>query len=101
MILSLDVELNRSFADLLQSASPRIEGTNDINPMSWFGLASIHGLPHESWDNAQIVRNARGDVANYCTHASVLFPTWHRAYLAVFEVCHTISPSKLRLISYA
>lgn len=22
----------------------------------------------------------------YCTHGSILFPTWHRPYLALFEV---------------
>ena len=24
--------------------------------------------------------------SGYCSHSSVLFPTWHRAYLAMFEV---------------
>ena len=23
----------------------------------------------------------------YCTHGSILFPTWHRPYLSLFEVC--------------
>lgn len=25
-------------------------------------------------------------MTGYCTHSSILFPTWHRPYLALFEV---------------
>lgn len=41
----------------------------------------IHGYPHRSWDGVDGEYNA-----GYCTHSSVLFPPWHRPYLALFEV---------------
>lgn len=42
----------------------------------------IHGLPQVPWDGVA----GRGDHPGYCVHASVTFPTWHRPYLALFEV---------------
>lgn len=43
--------------------------------------SGIHGLPFTAWNGVV------GDqVAGYCTHSSILFPTWHRPYLALFEV---------------
>jgi tyrosinase len=59
---------------------------------SYFAVAGIHGLPSEPWNGAT------GDPpfdpttvqwGGYCTHGSVLFPTWHRPYLMLFEVCST------------
>lgn len=48
----------------------------------------IHGYPNvpgaNGWDNVQ---GLPGDGVGYCTHGSVLFPTWHRPYMALFEVC--------------
>lgn len=44
----------------------------------------IHGRPFVPWNNVQ---SGAGDSDNgYCNHVSVLFPTWHRPYLALFEV---------------
>lgn len=41
----------------------------------------IHGHPFKSWDGVW------GDQeAGYCTHQSILLPSWHRPYLALFEV---------------
>lgn len=47
--------------------------------------SGIHGYPTIEWDNAP------GNPAwgwGYCTHDSVLFPTWHRPYVALYEVSH-------------
>jgi hypothetical protein len=68
-----------------------------INPLSWFGLSKIHGLPLESWDEVPVAtfdvkadpndsQPAERRQTNFCTHHSTLFPTWHRPYVAVFEV---------------
>lgn len=44
-------------------------------------FSGIHGYPFVTWDGVQ------GDFqAGYCTHESILFPPWHRPYLALFEV---------------
>lgn len=42
----------------------------------------IHGYPHRSWDGVD-----GGYDSGFCTHQSILFPPWHRPYLALFEVC--------------
>lgn len=54
------------------------------NPLSYYGVAGIHGVPNQAWDGVQENPNSSGAVG-YCTHSSILFPTWHRAYLALFE----------------
>jgi len=42
----------------------------------------IHGRPFVAWDGVTGPYQ-RG----YCTHGSILFPIWHRPYLALLEVC--------------
>ncbi|PQE18684.1 hypothetical protein CJF30_00009685 [Rutstroemia sp. NJR-2017a BBW] len=50
---------------------------------SWYQIAGIHGRPYLPYDN---VTATDGDEKNgYCTHVSILFPTWHRPYLALYE----------------
>ncbi|RVD85525.1 uncharacterized protein DFL_003846 [Arthrobotrys flagrans] len=58
--------------------------------LSYFQIAGIHGEPFVPWDE-NTSPNPRTSWRGYCTHASVLFPTWHRPYLAVFEqILHSI-----------
>lgn len=55
----------------------------------------IHGLPKNEWDGVKgYFPNEKG---GYCPHGTILFPTWHRPYLAMMEV------SKLRsnVVSYS
>lgn len=49
---------------------------------SYYRVAGIHGRPFEPWDD---VARSNGGSGGYCPHASSLFPTWHRPYLALFE----------------
>lgn len=49
--------------------------------LSYFQIAGIHGYPNVPWDG--VVGNGSG--VGYCTHNSILFPTWHRPYMALFE----------------
>ncbi|KAF8523809.1 hypothetical protein JB92DRAFT_1518313 [Gautieria morchelliformis] len=48
---------------------------------SWFQLAAIHGRPYIPFDGVGV----KGSFGGYCTHSSILFPSWHRPYLALFE----------------
>lgn len=48
-------------------------------------FAGIHGVPFQPWNGVQPAPGA--SLSGYCTHSSVLFPTWHRPYLALYEVC--------------
>ncbi|OAG12345.1 Di-copper centre-containing protein [Paraphaeosphaeria sporulosa] len=47
---------------------------------SWYQIAGIHGMPFYAWDGV----NGNGSVG-YCPHNHLLFGTWHRPYLALFE----------------
>ncbi|KAL0254283.1 hypothetical protein SLS55_009757 [Diplodia seriata] len=54
--------------------------------MSYFEIAGIHGLPNRPWDNVESKTMYADDgEIGYCTHGSILFPTWHRPYLAMME----------------
>jgi tyrosinase len=47
-------------------------------------MTGIHGRPYKAYDNVQALQ---GNEANgYCTHVSIIFPPWHRPYLALYEV---------------
>ncbi|OCL11103.1 Di-copper centre-containing protein [Glonium stellatum] len=70
-------------------------------PFSYFQIAGIHGRPWANWDNvdpSQIHHESKDFVeegnklnqgpspySGYCSHSSILFPTWHRVYLAMLE----------------
>ena len=58
---------------------------------SYFQISGIHGLPNVPWDN--VIGDQKNLTAfvwgGYCTHESVIFPTWHRPYVMLYEVCFT------------
>ncbi len=46
-------------------------------------------MPFKAWDGVNVGTDWATDpngFGGYCTHSSVLFATWHRPYLALFEV---------------
>ncbi|KAL3601140.1 hypothetical protein FPOAC2_05395 [Fusarium poae] len=66
------------------------------NQLSFYRIAGIHGYPYNvSWNmgEAPIPLNAADIKAQklgnkggfYCQHNNYLFPTWHRAYMMLFE----------------
>lgn len=65
-------------------------------PFGYYEISGIHGQPTRPWDNvtpSDVPFPQSGgqpsSSAGYCAHGSVLFPVWHRVYLAQFEVCMT------------
>jgi tyrosinase len=52
--------------------------------LSFFQIAGIHGYPYQPWDEEDYTSATGG--AGYCTHNSLLFPCWHRPYMALYEV---------------
>nr|XP_036576373.1 tyrosinase [Colletotrichum truncatum]KAF6783111.1 tyrosinase [Colletotrichum truncatum] len=63
------------------------EAVPERMPLSYFELAAIHGLPYKKWPDQPWNNMVRVDnpFGGFCTHSSILFLTWHRPYLAVFE----------------
>ncbi|KAI0032575.1 photo-regulated tyrosinase [Vararia minispora EC-137] len=58
---------------------------NQSDLTSFFQIGGIHGLPYIQWDGSGAKEPVAGSWGGYCTHGSVLFPTWHRPYVALFE----------------
>ncbi|KAF2690201.1 Di-copper centre-containing protein [Lentithecium fluviatile CBS 122367] len=53
---------------------------------SYYQIAGIHGMPWASWDGVEGTTEGKNDWnRGYCPHAQVLFGTWHRPYLVLFE----------------
>jgi tyrosinase len=71
--------------DLYIQALQMFQATGQAAELSYYQVAGIHGYPDVEWDGAAGADYSVG----YCTHASILFPTWHRPYMALYEVCLT------------
>ncbi|KAJ3896545.1 tyrosinase [Lentinula edodes] len=52
---------------------------------SFFQIGGIHGLPYVPWDGAGNNPVDTDAWEGYCTHGSVLFPTFHRPYVLLIE----------------
>ncbi|EWC43938.1 hypothetical protein DRE_01290 [Drechslerella stenobrocha 248] len=59
----------------------RLMAKSQDDVTSYFQIAGIHGRPFVTWDGVTGGNNNGG----YCTHADILFLTWHRPYLALYE----------------
>lgn len=47
--------------------------------VSFFSIGGIHGRPYIDWNQSP------ADGSGYCVHATSIFVTWHRPYVALFE----------------
>ncbi|KAH9856476.1 hypothetical protein C2E23DRAFT_442984 [Lenzites betulinus] len=56
-------------------------------PESFYQIAGIHGAPYVAYNGAGEAPHtpAPARFLGYCSHSSVLFPTWHRPYVALIE----------------
>ncbi|POR34505.1 Tyrosinase [Tolypocladium paradoxum] len=69
--------------DLFILALSMFQSADQNDPLSWYQIAGIHGVPFVPWNN--VAPSPGASLSGYCTHSSVLFPMWHRPYLALFE----------------
>lgn len=60
------------------------QATSQSNVTGYYQVTGIHGVPRQNWDNVAQCSSC-GDADGYCPHDMVLFPSWHRVYLALFE----------------
>ncbi|PGH00824.1 hypothetical protein GX51_05601 [Blastomyces parvus] len=54
------------------------------HPKSYFQISGIHGMPYLPWNGEEVPKNGPKPTG-YCTHSTVLFPSWHRPYVALYE----------------
>jgi tyrosinase len=53
--------------------------------LSYFRIAGIHSFPRNvSWNEDKAPDPV--NPVEYCPHNRIVFPTWHRAYMMLFEV---------------
>ncbi|KAK4190860.1 putative tyrosinase [Podospora australis] len=69
--------------DLYILALSELQALNETDETSYFALAGIHGFPHSAWNGVGHVDGA--PVTGFCPHGELLFLTWHRPYVALFE----------------
>ncbi|EMD35992.1 hypothetical protein CERSUDRAFT_74776 [Gelatoporia subvermispora B] len=67
-------------------ALQRLMELDFANDLSFSSIGGIHGMPYVQWGNSGAsTQPPDAAFGGYCTHGSVLFPTWHRPYVALFE----------------
>lgn len=79
--------LNTQYGRTLTFAIALMEAADQNQAASHFQIGGIHGQPFVEWDGAGGPESVSDDWPGYCTHGTVNFPTWHRPYLALYEVC--------------
>ncbi|KAF7957392.1 hypothetical protein EAE96_002977 [Botrytis aclada] len=84
-----DLQKNADLWELYILGVSMMQTINQSDIRSWYQIAGIHGRPYLPYDGVQ---GTSGDENNgYCTHVSILFPTWHRPYLALYEqILHSV-----------
>ena len=70
--------------DLLILAMEQWKKGGENVDTSYYGVSSIHGVPRQDWNGVSQCPTCGGS-DGYCPHDSILFPGWHRAYVALFE----------------
>ncbi|TVY93845.1 Tyrosinase [Lachnellula willkommii] len=78
-----ELQKNQTLWTLYVLALDILQYTNQTDMLSWYQIGGIHGEPYAPWDNVQPGPGLEN--SGYCHHVSILFPTWHRPYLALFE----------------
>ncbi|KAI0667738.1 tyrosinase [Trametes maxima] len=79
-----DFVRNERMFSLYIQALEAMYGLRQEDLISFFQIGGIHGLPYAAWNDVGTPPQGN-QWRGYCTHGSVLFPTWHRPYVALFE----------------
>ncbi|KAJ7755497.1 photo-regulated tyrosinase [Mycena metata] len=79
---------NEKFFSLYIQALTAMTGHDQKNVKSHFQVAGVHGRPYVQWNNSggtDPIQPPADGWDGYCFHGSVLFPNWHRPYVAAYE----------------
>ncbi|KAH0601703.1 hypothetical protein MHUMG1_00582 [Metarhizium humberi] len=88
-----NVPLRRNVNDLYSEGGPQwdlyiqalasLQSMNASDPLGYFQVSGIHGLPFIEWNHGG-ARNNNG-WGGYCPHGEALFLPWHRPFVLLFE----------------
>ncbi|KAF2001264.1 Di-copper centre-containing protein [Amniculicola lignicola CBS 123094] len=78
---------NRDMWTLFLLALERLKARDQQDKLSFYQLAGIHGQPYIPWDGVQgrVLPEGEDYHWGYCTHNGLLFSTWHRPYMMLYE----------------
>jgi tyrosinase len=62
----------------------RFQGKDKNDMLSYYQVSGVHGRPFQTWNNFP---TPLLNQAGFCPHGASLFGSWHRPYLALYEVC--------------
>ncbi|KAJ3823763.1 tyrosinase [Lentinula raphanica] len=79
------VQQEEQFSLYIQALQFIYSGKSQSEIDSFFQIGGIHGLPYIPWDGAGGKPVDTEAWEGYCTHGSVLFPTFHRPYVLLVE----------------
>lgn len=79
-----DLERNPDQFALFLHGLTRFEAVDQADSDSYYQIVGIHGFPYQAWEGQNPLGGNRQ--MGYCPHASTLFGSWHRPYVALFEV---------------
>ena len=78
------MEKNADLWTLYMLGLSMMQYTPQSQLLSYYQIAGIHGVPWIEWND--VMPKPGSEDTGYCTHVSELFLTWHRPYLALYEV---------------
>ncbi|KAK0657015.1 common central domain of tyrosinase-domain-containing protein [Cercophora newfieldiana] len=83
-------DLQRNFPDqfnLYVLGLQHLQSLDEQQLASYYQVAGIHGMPYKPWNGVGSTTNwaSSSGFGGYCTHSSILFITWHRPYMALYE----------------
>ncbi|KAF9005143.1 tyrosinase [Cyathus striatus] len=80
------VRQEKQFSLYIQ-ALQKIYSRDQSETLSFFQVGGIHGVPYVPWNDSTGPKplDPRRQWGGYCVHGSVLFPTWHRPYMLLYE----------------
>ncbi|KAI1814106.1 Di-copper centre-containing protein [Poronia punctata] len=78
-----DLEKDEDLWNLYLLALSWMQYTDQESPFSWYQIAGIHGAPGSTWGDVEPLPG--NEKIGYCRHVSILFLTWHRPYLVLYE----------------
>ncbi|PWY95168.1 Di-copper centre-containing protein [Aspergillus sclerotioniger CBS 115572] len=86
---------------LFVEALTALQNTDYTEKLSYFRLAGIHSAPWTEWDGVPgrpyNPDHPDNEGRGFCVHGNYTFPTWHRAYLALYE--QVLSEAMVRFIN--
>ncbi|KAG5983814.1 hypothetical protein E4U55_007046 [Claviceps digitariae] len=69
--------------DLYLRALKSLQDKDASDPLSYFQVSGIHGLPYIEWEHGGPKRATGWE--GYCPHGESIFLSWHRPFVLLFE----------------